>query len=359
MRILTANELRGDALNYDLTTDDERDYPQFNYDKAIMRMAMDAGKYCGENNLRTEISEKRRKEFKSAERIGDTEIYRLEKERLDKMLANPNVDALIPKKYWTDFTLLIGDYIRVSTHAHSLYAQQKMLEIVGGMKRADVLLVTTCTASKPYSSVGRNQRFIKCSNETRLFDVLIASVIPTFITPFDASVCYPIANYSVDGDINVTSYNGNNISNTLFCKHFVEIIRRLGYKKIIFIHAGHLDARITRLRNDWGLNEKIMIEPYRFPVYKWANEFVFSTRELPVPKTFYHGASIVRFIGSSAVSCFMRDVFGPAVFPYFKVGWEHIDDKVKEYAGYSEQEIKEIVEYVDIKTKSPLDAFFW
>lgn len=358
MRILPAKEAVSDDLNYDLTTEMEREYPPFDYDKALIRMANDVGKYYGENNLRTEISEKRRKEFKSAERIEDTEIYRLEKERLDKMLANPNVDALIPKKYWTDFTLLIGDAVRVAAHPHSLHAQQRMLEIVGGMKRADVLLVTTCTASKPYSSVGRNQRFIKCSNKTRLFDVLIASVIPTFITPFDASICYPIANYSVEDDLKISSYNGHKISNALFCKHLVEIIRRLGYKKIIFMHAGQLNTRISRLREHWGLNEKMIIEPYRFPVYKLANEFVFSTRELPVPKTFYHGASIVRFIGNSAASCFMRDVFGPAVFPYFKVGWEHMDDKVKEYAGYSEQEIKEIAEYVDIKAKSPLDAFF-
>lgn len=346
-------------LDYMGLTAGERECPPFDYEKALNNAAFLAAKYIEDYNPRTERTTRLKKEYENAENKKETEIYKNEKERLDKILAHSEVERLIPKSQWTDFTELVGHAIKVDAHPHVLFAQERMLQIAEKYKRADILVTSPCTASKPYSAVGRNQKFIKASRETGLFDYLISSTIPITLTPFDASVCYPFANYSTPDDPKLSSYIGNRLVTLLQCKNMAETIRRLGYKKVIFIHAGQLTPRVDYLKKVWHFDEKSLIEPYHYAMYYRASRFIFSTRELPEPKTFYSGAGITRFVGGSVVSCFMRDVFGPAVYPYFKMGWEDMDEKTKEYARYSEEERWAIVDDVGIeKPTGALDKFW-
>ena len=346
-------------LDYNETTPEERDYPKFDYQKALDKAVANGAAQLCKNGMPTPKERAKKKEYDEAVDKTSTEVYRIEKERLDSIINNPQVDRLIPKQYWTDFSLLVNTYAAVGAHPHSLFAQEKMIEIMEGMERAEVLIIVPCTASKPYSAVGRNRRFIEASNATRLFDFMACSVVPTFLTPFDASVCYPFANYSATGNISSVAFH--RVMDRLSVKHLAEAIRRLDYKKVIFIHYNNLENKTARLMSEWKFSKDTIIEFHHFNLYRKAVEFTFSTRELPTPKKFHKGLVATRIVGSNAVSCFMRDIFGPAVYPYFQVGWENVEPDIKEYVGYSEDEIRKVVDYVGIERpkSSTLDSFMW
>ena len=325
-----------EELDYSKTNAAEQDYPKFDYDKAVLAMAE-----IYYRNLPLGASNKGwHTEYKNAIDKTNTIIYKREKEKLDKILAHPRVGQLIPKEYWADLNDLIGPSSKFCGHQHMLFAVEKMIELSLKEKRTEIAVISPCSGSKPYSDLARYKRFIDASKSTRLFDFLICSVLPCTITPFDASVCYPIANYSMP--IFEPSEMFRQIDKRLTTKHLVEIIQRLGYKKLIFVHWEENELNVIHLIKEYGFPENAIIEPYKIDLYRRAHMFNFSTKELPEPKKFWKGIYNVRFTMSKPLSCFMRDVFGPSVYPFFKSGWDDIDDITKQYAGYSEKAVEKV-----------------
>ena len=340
-------------LNYAEAYPCELDYPKFDYESSLKA-------HCdlfADNALFSPSSaEDLVNEYKSAEDKRKTKLYFRQKEKFDRIISHSKVDRLIQKEYWTDFGEIIGSTGKVFCHPHMLFAQEKMIEIMTKKKRSDVLVATVCSLAKPYSSVMRLQRFINCSRDTGMYDFLVYSIIPIFITPVDFSVCYPFSAYSME--YHNTSDLMGDLGFRMGVKHLVETITRLGYKKVIFVHGGALDDKIKYLR-EWGFTDKTLVDVFHIDLYHRASQFEFSSGELPEPKQFYPGLVKSRFITGNAISCFMRDVFGPQAFPYFKTGWEHVEDNIKEYAGYSEAKVKEIVDGLGITAVHKPVEFVW
>lgn len=347
-------------FDYSKTRESERDYPKYNYDKALRTHCDHFANYLmwspRANPQYAAACKKLVDDYKNASDKTRTKLWVEQKEKFDGIVNNPRVGQLIPKEYWADFDDLIGSDCKVCSHQHMIFAQARMLEILEKEKTADIIVAVPCSTTKPYSSVGRLQRFINCSKETRLFDVLVFSVNPIFVTPIDFTICYPFVNYSSPYD--TASAVWEQTMYGLSVKHMAEAVRRLGYKKIIVAHGGSLDARVQTMR-EWGFSEQTLIDVFNIDLYHKACKFKFSSKELPEPKKFYKGMMKSRFLSGNEISCFMRDVFGPQVFPYFKIGWEHVENDVKEYAGYSEAKVKEIVDSLGIMAERKPIELIW
>ena len=347
-------------FDYSKTLESERDYPKFEYDKALKTHCDHFANYLmwspRANPQYAAVCKKLVDDYKNAEDKTKTKLWAEQKEKFDGIVNHSRAGQLIPKEYWADFDELIGSAAKVCCHQHMIFAQARMLEILEKEKRSDILVAVPCSSTKPYSSVGRIQRFANCSRETRLFDLLVFSVNPIFVTPIDFTICYPFANYS-DPD-NVESKLWAEVMYNLSVKHMAEAVRRLGYRKIIVAHGGTLEPRIRYMR-EWGFGEQTLIDVFNIDLYHKACKFKFSSKELPEPKKFYKGMMKSRFLSGNEISCFMRDVFGPQVFPYFKTGWEHVENGVKEYAGYSEAKVKEIVDKLGIMSERKPIELIW
>ena len=272
-------------------------------------------------------------DYKNAANKEDTELYADVQKQISDICNTLNADDLIPKKHWRNLNEFIGSSLDIWGHPHLNYAFYKQLEIMSKIKRSKYLFVIPCSMNKPYSSTRRVQGYMKISNETGLFDVLVFSVIPVFLAPYDASTKYPFSCYSWDHG--KTSVPLDNLKYYQSCRYFAEAMRMLNYEKIIFCHNGSLDDRIDILKNDWKFSENNIIDIIKIPEYANAHRFKFSTGELPEPKKFWRGCAKTRFLESSAVALFLCDFFGSDIYPYLKSRSEGLTQTEKEYSGYN------------------------
>ena len=344
-----------DTLDYSQFLELEKDYPKFNYEKAVEILVFQSARDM-RTVAKSDAAIEMLKEWDGIEDKTKTAIWKKTVEKLNETLENGNVEKLIPKEYWCDISSLIGPSVRVSGHQHILFGIEKMIEISLTKKRADILIVVPCSFSKPYSKNNANKKLLKASRETGIFDVMVASIFPATLTPFDASVCYPCAFYSTP--LKEISDMWSQVDERLISKHLVEIIRRLGYKKVIFAHYGQNHLNVKHLIEEYGFPRDFIVEPYKIELYNRAHRFRWSTMDLPEPKRFYPLISS-RWGGGVMMNCFMRDIFGSSVYPYFPTGWDELDPKIKEYCGYSKEAVEKVKDEVGIKEPSNLVEFLW
>lgn len=345
-----------ETLDYSLMSDEEKDYPKFDYDTALKRTVAQTAE-----SLHTVLLHGNKidwlREYDEAEDKSTTVLWKMEKEKFDRNINHIHADALIPREYWADFKTLIGPSVKICGHQHILFAIEKMIELSLKEKRAEILVVVPCSFAKPYSHVKQIEKIVNASKHTRLFDVMVASVFPATITPFDASVCYPCFCYSTP--IEKISDMFCQIDERLISKHLVEIVRRLGYKKLIFVHRNENHHQVRHLKEEYGFPDNFIVEPYKIDLYRKAHFFKNSSMELPEPKRFYYGVIGSRWLISRVLNAFFRDIFGPRVYPYFPSGWAEMDPRILEYAGYSEEAVQKVKEEVGIETPSGLVNFEW
>lgn len=355
-------------LNFLDTLECERIKGNFDYEKTLDVLATHEAEHLLFGGPQRPERKQEVRDYNEATDKRSTQLYNRVKTRLDGILNNPEVEDYIPKEYWDDFEKLTGCSFYLWGHPHMNFAHLKQIEALEKIGPADTLVVTPCTHTKPYSNTNRFKRFIRCSKETRKFDFLAFSVVPTLVAPYDASSRYPLANYS--WPVGEASPVLDELKCIQSSKNFFELVNVLKYKKIIFIHWDSLNDRLKVLNeryNCWSFadsknieNRKGFeyIEVHKLPVYRDSHRFKFSTKELPIPNKFYTGVLKTRFIEGTAVSCFMRDYFGPEVYPYFMQSWDNVSQGEKEYGNYSPELVENLMKELRGPLKSP-DSGVW
>lgn len=262
--------------------------------------------------------------------IEETAEYKRAKKNLDELISAPGVDSNIPKKLWDKFSNFVGINPQKLHHPHFYLAFEKEMEVLEKCDRAEDLLVCHCSRVKPYIKNSNYTPYVKASRELRLFDVCVLSLYPTFLYPYDCSTKYPHICYDwphLESPGMLYHYESHNL------RMLIEVIRRLKYKRVIFLEFGQM-KHIDILKTKFGFTNYIDIKDCE-PYAKLHREIF----KLPI-------LSRMRLLsGSYASALFLKDIYGSKMEGQIGTGsklfgcngnpsWDFVPDEIKEKIGY-------------------------
>ena len=253
-------------------------------------------------------------------------------EKAHLLLNEPDVDDLIPKKFWRNFQSFAGYGIERLYDPHIRIAFEVSLERMLSIKnRPKVLVVVRCSSSKPYSKMQVIQQWVRFARETRLFDLVSLSILPVFMVPYDASAKYPFIAYDW---CHKNSPGINYLYEMGGLDALLRVIKVLGYEKVIFQH--YYNFKHLNLLRGWGFCD--------FLDFGYSGCYAGLHRAIYGPKMAYS-----RAYQTYAGALWFADMFGDIAKKYlgkttlkFKgVGWEYVSDELKKAANYPEGLITE------------------
>lgn len=271
--------------------------------------------------------------------IKNTDLYIETKALLDRVLSNPDVEKNIPKEYWDKFSNFYGVNPAALHHWHFYQAFEKELADLEKCERSENLVVLHCSNRKPYGENKNYCKFLKCSKETRRFDVCVLSLYPTMVYPLDTSVRYPHICYDwphVESPGMLYAYEAHNL------RMLAYLVKRLGYKNVVIIEWKQMQ-HLHLLRDYYGIDYISLRESQAYANY---HRWLFSTHEFKDGDLVKEWLLVMRtriLQGSRATNLFMRDLFGEDLKQWFinpQCGWDEVPDDVKEFCKFPEKRLK-------------------
>ena len=140
-------------------------------------------------------------------------------------------NQIIPKELWASPFEFMYPNLDLLYHPHLHLLYQESLKL--WQPRSKTLLVCSCGIAKPYSTQKRF-KYYKNMAEAGHFDIIVSSILPVLIYPFDNSGMYPNILYEWPHD---ESHKLNDVSLNLDVATLTDFVHRFNYNKIIFLYS--------------------------------------------------------------------------------------------------------------------------
>lgn len=156
-------------------------------------------------------------------------------------------NQIIPKELWASPFEFMQPSLDLLYHPHLHLLYQESLK--RWQPHSKTLLVCSCGIAKPYSTQKRF-KYYKNMAEAGHFDIMVSSIMPVMIYPFDNSSMYPNVLYEWPHD---ESHELRDALTNLKVTILTDFVHRFNYDKIIFLYS-HMGLSLVakELQNRFG-----------------------------------------------------------------------------------------------------------